>query len=161
MDLVQNLDLTRVCSFLFVPPKSKEPKEKARRLKLSGPRLRPAYAKLPPTQLLRRTGRRASRASAGPRCASRCWRACLNLGFCQSLKQAQTSFFRHQLRCSLIVLNATTGVSTGCSTSFLSYLDRLLFLFFCPLELVLREAEGNTKQYLPQVFVPLVGKVIW
>jgi hypothetical protein len=47
-----------ICSFLFVPPKSKEPKEKARRLKLSG------------------------------RCASRRRRACLNSGFGQALKHA-------------------------------------------------------------------------
>jgi len=64
--------------FFFVPPTKKNnsryvgfphliflvghKKKKARRLKLSG------------------------------RCASRCWRACLNSGFCQALKQARQAF---------------------------------------------------------------------
>jgi len=41
------------------------------------------------------------------------------LGLWPALKQARQAFNRRQLRCSLIVFNATTMVGTGCSNGFL------------------------------------------
>jgi len=75
--------------FFFVPPtKKKNQKEKSSSQKtiramltLKASAYAPASADRP----------------AGPRCASRCWRACLNSGFGQTLKHARQAFNRHQL----------------------------------------------------------------